>query len=152
MVNPVQEGYRRVKTLYITVGLPASGKTTWAKAKMAEHPGSYKRVNKDDLRAMIDAGKWSRDNEKFVLIIRDMMVVEALKAGKHAIVDDTNLAPKHQERLKQLARENDAAFEVQDFTDVSVEECVGRDRKRANYVGEKVIRECIPNSSRPRFR
>lgn len=129
-----------MKTLYMTVGLPASGKTTWAKAKMAEHPGAYKRVNKDDLRAMIDNGKWSRENEKFVLAVRDLFVSEALKTGKHVIVDDTNLAPKHHDRLRQIARENSAAFEVQDFTAISVDECVERDRKRANYVGEKVIR------------
>ena len=130
-----------MKTLYMTIGLPASGKTTWAKQKMAEHPGSCKRVNKDDLRAMIDDGKWSRDNEKFILSVRDMLVVEALKAGRHVIVDDTNLAPKHQERLRQLARENGAAFETQDFTAISVDDCIARDRKRAAYVGEKVIRD-----------
>lgn len=130
-----------MKTLYMTVGLPASGKTTWAKAKMAEHPGAYKRINKDDLRAMIDGGKWSRDNEKFVVSVRDAIVMQALASGKHAIVDDTNLAPKHQERLRQLAREAGAAFEVVDFTAVSLDDCLARDRKRPNYVGEKVIRD-----------
>ena len=37
--------------VYITKGLPASGKTTWAKELVASAPNSYKRVNKDDLRA-----------------------------------------------------------------------------------------------------
>lgn len=74
-----------MKTVFMTVGLPASGKSTWARAKMAEHPGSYKRVNKDEIRAMIDDGKWSRDNEKFVLGVRDYVVAAALNAGKHVI-------------------------------------------------------------------
>jgi hypothetical protein len=65
----------------------------------------------------------------------------ALNAGKHVIVDDTNLAPRHQDALRELARKNNAAFEVIDFRHVSVEECIDRDRKRANYVGEKVIRD-----------
>lgn len=41
-------------TVYITKGLPASGKTTWAKEKTTSFPNSYKRVNKDDLREMLD--------------------------------------------------------------------------------------------------
>ena len=81
-------------TLFMLKGLPASGKSTWAKAKMAEHPGSCKRVNKDDLRAMLDLGKWSQDNEKFVLSVSRSIVDGALGHGKHVIVDDTNLAPK----------------------------------------------------------
>lgn len=123
----------------MTKGLPASGKTTWAKAKLAEHPGTCKRVNKDDLRALLDGGKWSRDNEKFVLCVRDYIVAAALDAGKHVIVDDTNLALKHQEALAVLAKKHGAAFEVVDFTHVSMDECIERDRKRPNYVGEKVI-------------
>ena len=38
----------------LTVGLPASGKSTWAKEQVSQNPGQYKRVNKDDLRAMLD--------------------------------------------------------------------------------------------------
>jgi predicted kinase len=108
---------------------------------MNDCPGAYKRVNKDNLRAMLDGGKWSRDNEKCVLVVRDFIIGVALTAGKHVIVDDTNLAPKHQDRLRQLAKEYGAAFEIVDFTDVTVEECIERDRKRPNYVGEKVIRD-----------
>ena len=127
-------------TLYMTIGLPASGKTSWAKQKLADNPGAYKRVNKDDLRAMIDGGKWSRDNEKFVLSIRNQLVLSALAAGKHVIVDDTNLATKHEQELRDLAKSAMAGFEIVDFRHVTVDECIARDQKRSNYVGEKVIR------------
>lgn len=135
----------------MTVGLPGSGKSTWAKEYISHFPET-KRVNKDDLRAMLDNGKWSKDNEKFVLQIRDMLITVALGEGKDVIIDDTNLAPKHQERVKQLVEEynkladtNKAVFEIKDFTDVSVDECIKRDQKRANYVGEKVIRGMYRN-------
>ena len=130
-----------MKTLYMTIGLPASGKTTWAKQTMFEHPGAYKRVNKDDIRSMVDNGRWSRDAEKLVLKIRDSVIAMALADGKHVIVDDTNLAPKHKARLRELALIHGAAFEEVDFTGISVDECVERDRKRPNYVGERVIRD-----------
>ena len=130
-----------IKTLYMMKGLPASGKTTAAKQLLAQHGnGNAHRVNKDDLRAMLDDGKWSKENEQFVLSLRDHIVRETLKGGKCVIVDDTNLAPKHEARLRQLAKENGAGFEIIDFTKIPVEVCIERDRKRQNYVGEKVIR------------
>ena len=45
--------------VYITKGLPGSGKSTWAKETVDKYPNSYKRINKDDLRAMIDNSKQS---------------------------------------------------------------------------------------------
>lgn len=129
------------KTLYALKGLPASGKSTHARKMLADFgKGNAKIANKDQLRAMLDDGQWSRENEKMVLKIRDLIIKETLESGKHLICDDTNLAPKHMERLKQLAHENGADFEVVDFTHVSVEECIDRDLKRAASVGEKVIR------------
>ncbi len=125
-------------------GLPASGKSTWAKEQQA------KRINKDDLRAMFDNSKWSSYNEKFVLKMRDLLVVEALLGGNNVIADDTNLHPKHETRLKQLAKENKCGFEIKDFTDVSVEECIKRDLKRSNSVGEKVIRDMYNQFLKPK--
>lgn len=44
-------------------GLPASGKSTWTRELIDKNPEKYKRINKDDLRAMLDNGKWSNKNE-----------------------------------------------------------------------------------------
>jgi predicted kinase len=65
--------------LLMLKGLPASGKSTYAK-KLAQD--GYVRVNKDDLRAMLHAGKWSKINEKQVLATRDQIVRDSLFAGK----------------------------------------------------------------------
>jgi predicted kinase len=121
----------------VTYGLPASGKSTFAKELLKQ--GNWVRVNKDDLRLLLHGGKWSRENEKVVEASRDMLIATALAAGKNVVVDDTNLHPKHIARIKELVK-GQATVEVKDFTDVSVEECIRRDSKRSNYVGEKVIR------------
>lgn len=126
-------------TLIMTYGLPASGKTTWAKEEVLRNKGKIKRINKDDLRSMIDAGEWSKDNEQMVLQIRDELIVKFLKSGFTVIVDDTNLHPKHKLQLHNLANENNADFEVKDFSEVSVRECIKRDSLRPNSVGSKVI-------------
>lgn len=123
----------------MTKGLPASGKSTWAKELIDKEPGKWKRVNKDDLRAMLDNGKWSKQNEQFVLDIRDSLITTALACHFSVIVDDTNFAPKHEENLKQMAKDMGAEFEVKDFTDVPLITCIDRDLKRPASVGRKVI-------------
>lgn len=122
--------------LIMLKGLPASGKSTYAR-KLAD--GGYTRVNKDDLRAMLHNSKWSKENEKQVLYIRDEIISHALSHDKSVVVDDTNLAPKHAERLKELAKAYGATFETK-FFDETVETCIKRDLDREHSVGEKVIR------------
>lgn len=118
--------------------LPASGKTTRAKEMLEKYPNQYKRVNKDDLRAMLDDGVYMKGTEKFILAVRDMVIMWALKINKSVIVDDTNLNPIHYERLEKLASDNGARFEIKEF-DVSVDECIKRDRNRQNSVGKDII-------------
>lgn len=126
--------------IIMTKGLPASGKSTWARQYVLDHP-DYMRVNKDELRQMIHAGKWSKSNERQIMIARDLIIQQSLKAGNSIIVDDTNFAPAHEKRFRELAIEYGAKFEIKDFTDVNIDECIARDQKRPNYVGEKIIRK-----------
>lgn len=127
----------------MTRGLPASGKTTWAKQQNAY------RVNKDDLRSMINNGVWSKKNEKHILSARDALIEVYLADKKDVIVDDTNLSPKHEVKLLELANKYGADFEIKDFCDVPLDECILRDKKRPNYVGEEVIKKMYNQFLRP---
>ena len=119
-------------------GLPASGKSTWAKEKINEN-SNYIRINKDDIRESI-TGKWTPKKEKIVISIRNSLIKAGISLGKNVIIDDTNLNPKHEQSLKTLAQELGVEFEVNDsFLKVPVEECVERDIKRDKSVGYKVI-------------
>lgn len=131
--------------LIATVGLQASGKTTWAKAWVDEDPEHRIRVERDDLRRMLGNG-FVKANEKFVIDIRNNLIETALKTGRSVVVSDTNLQWRTLRELRTLALVNGAEFNVQDFTDVPVEECVRRDVARAGerpgaYVGGRVIRD-----------
>lgn len=119
-------------------GLPASGKSTYAKALLKDHPARYKRINKDDLRAMLDGSKWSKANEKFVLEVRDTLIHKSLYAGYSPIIDDTNFASVHRETIDRFAKEFGVEVEEK-FFDVDVNECLARDAQRVNCVGAKVI-------------
>ena len=120
-------------------GLPASGKSTWAKDYIKNNP-TTKRVNKDDLRSMLDDSLWSKSNESNVLKVQKAIVTECLYNGYDVIVDNTHLNPKHEDVYRELCAKMNCKFAIQ-FFDVPVEECIERDKKRPNPVGSKVILE-----------
>jgi predicted kinase len=128
--------------LIMAKGLPGSGKTTWAKAEVLKSDGDLKRVSKDDLRAMLDAGSFSKANETFVVEVRNRLVYQVLERGYSVIVDDTNLNPVHERNLVGIARSVGSVFMVMDFTDIALETCIARDLQRAGtagYVGRGAI-------------
>ncbi|MDC1068684.1 AAA family ATPase, partial [Candidatus Kapabacteria bacterium] len=135
-----------MKKVIIMRGLPGSGKSTYAKKLIDEKPNSYKRINRDELRAMLDNGHFSKGNEKFVKKLRDELLIEALKEGKHVIIDDLNLSSKNEARISQLVQEyikeskENVKVEIVEI-DTPVEVCVERDSKREKPVGKKRIRE-----------
>lgn len=126
-------------TLTMCKWLPASWKSTRAKEVVKNHNWKYKRVNKDDLRAMLDNGRHSKSNEKYILWLRDYIITTTLLNWINVIVDDTNFNPIHEERLKELAISAWAKFIINEFN-TPLNECIERDRNRENSVWEKVIR------------
>lgn len=120
-------------------GLPASGKSTWAKQYVAKNH-DWKRVNKDDLRSMIQGDKWSGKLERQVVKTRDSLIRSWLNDGFNVIVDDTNLNPVHHDHIREIAAQHGADFEVKWF-DVDVDEAIKRDLNRPKSVGESIIRD-----------
>lgn len=134
--------------LIITRGLPGSGKTTKAKAWVAEDPIHRVRVNRDLLRIMLHGGQYiepsldTEGTEKTVQRVRNAIIAHQLKWGSSVICDDTNLPQRVARDLRRLADSHSAEFEVWDLTDVPVEVCIERDAQRTGsaHVGEGVIR------------
>jgi predicted kinase len=128
-------------SLTITRGLPASGKTTWAKEQRLV------RVNRDDLRLMMHGGRVADDArrgraEKEVTQAHHAAIDALLIGGADVVCDDTNLRSRVVRELAELAAKHGATFTVRDFTDVPVDECVRRDalREGDSHVGEDAIR------------
>lgn len=130
--------------IIMTRGLPASGKSWWAKKYIKENPNT-KRLNKDDFRSMLDDGKWSEKNEKIVEKLFDNNILQLLLAGYDVILDNTHLSKKYPQHYIDYMRANGGWFLDQDYTleikdfDTSLEECISRDKNRANPVGADVI-------------
>lgn len=125
-----------MKTIQILKGLPACGKSTYAKKKVKENK-DWARVNKDDIRAMLGT-EFSGKLENSVLKIRDFIIKEMVDSGFNIIVDDTNLNPVHEQTIRQTHSQSSKIELYEDFTQ-DVDECIKRDAKRSPSVGKEVI-------------
>lgn len=129
-------------------GLPASGKSTYAKELVSKNH-NWVRVNKDDLRAMMNNGEFSGKLEKQVVKTEREIAENALKIGKSVVIDDTNFNPTHEEFFRQLAKSYKAEFDVE-FFNTPLEICMIRDNERSNGVGETVIRKMYNQYLKPK--
>lgn len=142
----------------VTVGISASGKTTWANdfCKQANRGGSdggglWSIICRDDIRRKILAEKHKRDIEpgelwklwKFkdedkVSVVYREELEAAAKDGMNVICCDTNLSSKHRDSLTSMLTGLGFAVEIKEFP-VSVEDAWRRDAARADGVGHSVI-------------
>jgi predicted kinase len=122
--------------LILTRGIPASGKTTWAKEWVAFDPEKRARVNRDDLRAQLFGldGKLTPAQEQAVTVAQKAAVSSLLAGGYDVVVDDTNLVNRFVKDWFKVTTN----IEFEDF-EVPRAMAIVRDRDRARTVGETVI-------------
>lgn len=132
------------RTIVITKGIPASGKSTWAKEKVRSGK-DYVRINKDELRLLLHDGKYSKTKEKLVLKCRDSMISVFMNENKNIIIDDTNLHPKHEEKILEIIENHNKLsdikyhFEIKWF-DINLETALIRNKRREYVVPDDVIK------------
>jgi predicted kinase len=130
--------------LLITRGLPGCGKTTYAREWVAADRERRARVNRDDLRVMLDHGQFVKGvTEPRVLAARDAAILSLLSKGVDTICDDTNLPQRTARDLATLAKRAGAQLTVIDLTDVPLETCLERNAARTDKppVPEAAIRD-----------
>ncbi len=123
--------------IYVLRGLPASGKSTWAKEWVAEDPENRVRVNRDDIRHQL-FGKWVGVDEQFVTKVEESMVREAVKAGKDVVVDAMHLKAAYVKKWQKFGTVVVKEFEIP--VDIAVEKDVVRGVIGGRSVGEDLIR------------
>lgn len=124
--------------LILTVGIPASGKSTWAREWVSEDFANRVRVNRDDTRTFLNVKHGQA--EQLVSASQQGIVRAALANGKDVVVDDTNLVPRFAKEWLKIAQDNGANVEWhEEFLKVDVRVCIDRDRNRDAKVGTDVI-------------
>lgn len=125
--------------LIVCRGLPASGKSVWAKAYVKTNPNAV-RINRDELRLMLKDVQFDPDIEGIITSAQVFLMAGFGAESRDIVLDNTNLNPKVMREMEGWAKARDYEIEIKDFTHVSLSECIERDRKRgAQSVGKKVI-------------
>ena len=121
----------------LTVGIPASGKTTWAR-KYAHDVGNTVIVSRDDIR---HAHNWkSGTNENFVTDIHRAQIEAALLNGFDVIVADTNINQRFRDKLVKFCHEHGADVEIKVFP-IGLDEALMRNDGREHEVPADVVRK-----------
>jgi predicted kinase len=132
-----------MQKLLILQGIPACGKTTWAKKFVLEN-STYVRVSRDDLRRM--RGKyWVPEQEDLITKWEHECIDIAVCSGYNVILDATNLNSKTLATIKNLVtpwvEKGVLEIEYKKF-DITLEEALARDSKRGEEaVGEAVVKD-----------
>ena len=125
--------------LLILQGIPASGKSFFAKQWVEEDPKTRVIVSRDSIRRGLGV-YWVPNREVLVSSIEEHSVFEALDMGYNVCLDATNLNPNYLEKWKEIADLLNSPIEYKKF-DISLEEALERDKNREFPVGEKVINQ-----------
>lgn len=135
------------KRIILTRGIQGSGKSTWAKAWVAEDPEHRIRINNDDLRNMFGV-YWVPSREDVVSHAKQTIVTYVMGKQYDIVVDNMNLNPKEVQYWTNVVNYYNGytktgeryEIEFKDFF-IPLEECIRRDAARPNPIGEKVIRD-----------
>lgn len=122
-------------------GIQGSGKTTWAKAWVAEDPEHRIRINNDDITSMWGQPFGTPGLYERLKNTRVYMICRAISEGLDIVIDNMNLSNTSLKEIQLLTEDNDYVIEYKDFTKVPLEVCIERDSKRENPIGEKIIRD-----------
>ena len=126
----------------MTVGLPASGKSTWAENYVSQPDNNAVIVCRDDLRHMLFGRgyKFSKAKEKIVTQTQFEIAAYWLDEGKTVVVADTNLNPNVRQKWYDFATGRGKEIECKYFVDVPLKTLIKNDLARTHSVGEGVIK------------
>jgi Predicted kinase len=127
-----------MNTLYVLRGLPASGKSTWAKAMVKDQEFRAIRINRDDMRQMMHDGVHSVEREFFIAQSEQSLAAQGLMLGYDVIIDDTNLKMYQLRPYRNVAEVCNKPIQLVIF-DLPSWECIERDARRSKPVGREVI-------------
>lgn len=134
-----------MQTLRLLVGLPASGKSTYARTLTDSYQEQWFAVNWDTLRHFDSAGnpkeyKFTKESEQAIKEESNRQAHAAFLLGYNIVVDNTNLTEGAKNYWSEFAVRHGMQFEIKHFT-TPPDECIARNDKREGW--RKVPRAVI---------
>lgn len=131
------------KKILILIGIPASGKTTWALDYVSKNE-KWIRVSRDDFRYMLkNSGETEHKVEQMISTLVINTIEQSIKSGLNVIVDSTHCKVSHInvliDKFKYYADIDYRVF------DISLDKAIERDRNRDKKVGVDTIKRMYNN-------
>lgn len=121
---------------YVTIGLPRSGKSTWA----SKLPREVVEINLDDCREAVNGDAGDQTNIIEVLDLRDALIETAAMDGADVCISDTNINPVFRRQLVEQLR--GLGYDVQAVVlNTPLDVCVARNARAERKVPLEVIFE-----------
>ena len=123
--------------ILILIGIPASGKSTWAKDYVRRN-SNWVRVSRDDFRMMLKTSQLCENKvENLITSLVKKTINSCLGKRLNVIIDNTNVKKKYiEEIIEDFRYQADINYRV---FDISLEKAIERDSKREAKVGSEVI-------------
>lgn len=141
-----------MNTLYIMVGLPGSGKTSWAKENLPDT--IY--ISRDDIRFTLvkeDEEYFSKEKEVFNTFVNK--INNSLHWSFDVVADATHLNKKSRAKLFSALHYNKETTKVVAiYMDQPIKVCLAQNERRKGtraYVPPRVIKDMSKNLQKPDF-
>ena len=121
----------------LNVGIPASGKSTFAEKFVSENR-DYVRVSRDEFRLMLKNAQMCEPKvENMISKLMDNAIISALNSRLNVIVDNTNLKIEYINHFIDLVKyKADVEFKI---FDIPLKTALERDSNREMKVGKDVL-------------
>lgn len=132
-----------MKTAIITIGIPCSGKSTWADNEIKDRTDCVK-IERDEIRMKLfnlenyNDYVINKHNEDFVSRCFYMLVDQCAKLEVDIIISDTNLNDKYRKELIEYLDSLGYSVVIKTF-EISIEEAIERNKHRDKHIPEHVL-------------
>ena len=134
---------------YMTVGCPASGKSTWAE----QFRDKFAIISSDAIRASLYGDESIQGNPAEVFELAKQAIVDALKQGNNVIFDATNM--KYKNRMNIMREVNkfspDYLLKVCEIFVEPIDVLLERNANRERHVPEHVIHRMMRQFEMPTY-
>ena len=135
-------------SLILLVGIPGSGKTTYAEKYIEEHPG-VAHLSSDKIREELWGNEATQGDNNEVFSLMQSRAIEALNNGQSVVYDATNITRKDRSYIISLCPKF-VKIECH-IVWAPIEVCIERDAARERTVGKEVIDRMLKRFQAPYY-